>query len=182
MSYERDLQIKVYLQIPYEKRQILENDFRQLKRKFQLSIPGGDSYVAELIQNIANIMVPKHGLSDEEFLGLAHYFTENEYKNSPSTTASSSSDSGSCFVATVCCGTEDQWEVTTLKKFRDTILVRTPFGQKFINKYYKWGPIAAIQLQKTIPLYKVIIRFLVIKPLAVTASILVSIIPVKYKK
>ena len=78
MSEERQHQIDIYLQLPPKWRKELEAEFLQLKRKFQTALPGGEGHVEALVQNIGNIMVPEHQLSDDQFLGLAHHVMEQE--------------------------------------------------------------------------------------------------------
>jgi ribosomal protein L7/L12 len=45
-----------------------------------------------------------------------------------------------CFIATAAFGAEDAPEVLALRRFRDSVLVQSNVGQRFIRGYYCWSP------------------------------------------
>lgn len=51
---------------------------------------------------------------------------------------------GSCFITTAVCGnlgkSDDCYELTAFRKFRDTWLVQQPDGKSLIDEYYKIAP------------------------------------------
>ncbi|MCM8803126.1 MAG: hypothetical protein NC827_07450, partial [Candidatus Omnitrophica bacterium] len=46
---------------------------------------------------------------------------------------------GGCFIASICFG-ENSWQVKLFKNFRDNFLVKSIYGRKFINFYYRHSP------------------------------------------
>ncbi len=57
-------------------------------------------------------------------------------------------DTRTCFVATVVFEDERVPEVNTLRRWRDSELSRTWPGRVFISGYYRFGPIAAMTIQR----------------------------------
>jgi len=57
-----------------------------------------------------------------------------------------------CFVVTATVGDENAMPVVTLREFRDSVLVETRVGLKFIGWYYKNGPHLARLVEKSFPL------------------------------
>jgi len=57
-------------------------------------------------------------------------------------------DTRKCFVATAVFEDECAPEVSTLRHWRDSELSRTWFGRLFISGYYRFGPIAAMTIQR----------------------------------
>lgn len=53
-----------------------------------------------------------------------------------------------CFVLTACYGDENHPVVQGFREFRDGHLMKTKFGQAFIDCYYKYGPLAAKAVEK----------------------------------
>jgi hypothetical protein len=45
-----------------------------------------------------------------------------------------------CFIATAAFGTGFQGKIDVLRSFRDSVLLRHPAGQGFVNAYYTYGP------------------------------------------
>lgn len=84
---ERERVKKIYLTLPDNKRRQMEEEFLRLKIEFQaryglikaMGYRTDGSYVAAMINYIAEGMMPKHGLSGDEFQGLAHYTLEKRY-------------------------------------------------------------------------------------------------------
>lgn len=54
------------------------------------------------------------------------------------------SSGGGCFLTTACCQhkglPDDCYELTTLRSFRDTYLLKTEEGQKLVEEYYRIAP------------------------------------------
>jgi hypothetical protein len=50
----------------------------------------------------------------------------------------------SCFLTTACCGLmglpDDCWELQTLRRFRDEVMLRTPDGRADVARYYQLAP------------------------------------------
>jgi hypothetical protein len=65
-----------------------------------------------------------------------------------------------CFIATVSCG-PDSWEVCTLRKFRDTFLLKNNIGKMIVSAYYKVSPPLAEAISHYEASRKVIRHFLV---------------------
>jgi hypothetical protein len=72
---------------------------------------------------------------------------EQKNQNQPNLVSSSSSSSvqqkssnGGCYIATLVYGDYDHPKVKVLRHFRDNILLKTIFGKKFVNFYYKYSP------------------------------------------
>lgn len=94
----------------------------------------------------------------------------------------SDSKSGGCFVATVCCGSPNHREVIILKEFRDRILSRSKLGRRFISSYYSWGPALAARLGTSRSSNREVVRFVVVKPLALVATNLLRAFPASRKR
>ena len=89
-------------------------------------------------------------------LKLSKLFNYFGLKTSP--TSISSSDGGSCYIATLVFNSYDSPQVVVLRKFRDNILLRSKFGEKFVAYYYSVGP-AIIAYLKDKKIINNIIRF-----------------------
>lgn len=73
-----------------------------------------------------------------------------------------------CIIATVSCG-YNSWEVKTLTRFRDTVLMKNTIGNLCITAYHLFSPyIAEYMLKKTRS--KRITRKFVVSPIAVVTS------------
>jgi len=66
-----------------------------------------------------------------------------------------------CFVVTAALGNEDAPAVVVLRRFRDTILVRSAAGRQFTNWYYRHGPQAAQTIEDSLVLRGIIAAILV---------------------
>ena len=55
-------------------------------------------------------------------------------------TAGPDSKESKCFVATAACGDMNAWEVVTLSRFRDSVLLQGSIGRAFVELYYKTAP------------------------------------------
>ncbi len=65
----------------------------------------------------------------------------------------SSSKSSGCYLTTACCEyrnlSDDCYELTQLRKFRDNYLAKTSEGQQCIEEYYKIAPIIVTNIDKS---------------------------------
>lgn len=56
----------------------------------------------------------------------------------------SAGDSGGCFLTTACCAhknmPDDCYELSMLRKYRDSFLKSTPEGKKLVDEYYEIAP------------------------------------------
>lgn len=77
----------------------------------------------------------------------------------------------SCFVATAACGATDVWEVRKLSCFRDTILQQSQGGRNCIECYYQFSPALADSIAPS-HILRVVVRNLIVRPLALIASLL----------
>lgn len=57
-----------------------------------------------------------------------------------SKTASNTSSSGGCYIATMCYGNYDHPQVMVLRDFRDSVLLQHSWGQAFVRFYYRNSP------------------------------------------
>jgi hypothetical protein len=76
-----------------------------------------------------------------------------------------------CFVATATMGNYNHPIVIELQHFRDHYLINKSWGIKFIDWYYKNGPIIANHISKSIVLKKISLWFL-IKPLTIVTRLI----------
>jgi hypothetical protein len=76
-----------------------------------------------------------------------------------------------CFVATATMGNYNHPIVIELQHFRDHYLINKSWGIKFIDWYYKNGPIIAKHISKSIVLKKISLWFL-IKPLTIVTRLI----------
>ena len=76
-----------------------------------------------------------------------------------------------CFVATATMGNYNHPIVMELQHFRDHYLINKSWGVKFIDWYYKNGPIIANHIRKSIVLKKISLWFL-IKPLTIITRLI----------
>jgi hypothetical protein len=76
-----------------------------------------------------------------------------------------------CFVATATMGNYNHPIVIELQHFRDHYLINKTWGVKFINWYYKNGPVIANYISKSIVLKKISLWFL-IKPLTIVTRLI----------
>ncbi|MBL7221773.1 MAG: ankyrin repeat domain-containing protein [Phycisphaerae bacterium] len=72
---------------------------------------------------------------------------------------------GGCFIATACCGSEDCWQVSALRQFRDERLATSCSGRKLVAAYYRLSPPLARLLGK-MPLTRFFVRCFAITPLS----------------
>lgn len=80
-------------------------------------------------------------ISDEEIERLTSNISdESKSENNSSTTPTSSSKSGGCYVATCVYGSYDCPPVWTLRRYRDNCLSLTWYGRLFIMLYYAISP------------------------------------------
>ena len=54
--------------------------------------------------------------------------------------SSQATEKSQCFVATAVMGCDDAWEVVSLRRYRDAVLVKNSFGSALIALYWKLGP------------------------------------------
>lgn len=76
-----------------------------------------------------------------------------------------------CFVATATMGNYNHPIVIELQHFRDHYLINKSWGIKFIDWYYKNGPVIANHISKSIVLKKISLWFL-IKPLTIVTRLI----------
>ena len=69
-----------------------------------------------------------------------------------------------CYVATVAYGNENHDSVLTLKSFRDVILIRTYFGPRLIDIYYRFSPKIASKLEGQV-LMNLFIKVFILNPI-----------------
>ena len=120
-----------------------------------------DSEVFKSVKRIKFKYPAIYQLNTELFARLEKIELDNSRKQqyqtqSQTTTTSSSSD---CFVVTATYGTPYSPEVIKYRYFRDEYLTKNILGKKFINHYYRFGPIAASYIKKH-PNLKKIMAFL----------------------
>jgi len=75
---------------------------------------------------------------------------------------------GFCFIATAAYGSPMSNDLTTLRSFRDQILLQTSLGRTFVQAYYQWGRFGAAYIADK-PLLKAVTRTL-LTPLIWLAS------------
>ncbi|HDP73461.1 MAG TPA: hypothetical protein ENN46_00685 [Candidatus Woesearchaeota archaeon] len=89
--------------------------------------------------NVAPAQTRGPGLYDD-----LHYFKHKEKAgkkiNLDPSQAGSYKDPSSCFIATAAYGDKNTLEIQVLRKWRDDVLLRTPFGQALVNSYYSLSP------------------------------------------
>jgi tetratricopeptide (TPR) repeat protein len=120
-----------------------------------------DSEVFKSVKRIKFKYPAIYQLNTELFARLEKIELDNSRKQqyqtqSQTTTTSSSSD---CFVVTATYGTPYSPEVIKYRYFRDEYLTKNILGKKFINHYYRFGPIVASYIKKH-PNLKKIMAFL----------------------
>ncbi len=76
------------------------------------------------------------------------YLGRCPYATTPSLVTGLLSEDINCFVATALKGSPYNYQVLTLRKFRNRFLKSFFLGQKFVNGYYVYGPKAARWLNK----------------------------------
>lgn len=90
---------------------------------------------------------------------------KQEDKNSKTSDSSTSeSSSGGCFIATSVYGNYDHPIVFDLRQFRDNWLAKKNYGRKFIQWYYRKGPMLASWIDKS-KTRKLFALSLIVKPL-----------------
>ncbi len=77
-------------------------------------------------------------------------------------------DRSRCFIATAACGTPDHPDVTSLRAFRDRVLLTRQWGHRWVNRYYRWSPEVASFLARH-PVAGILTRHLLVRPAAATA-------------
>ncbi len=75
------------------------------------------------------------------------------------------SQGGPCFVATAACGGRDAWEVVALRRYRDTMLLRTAPGRWFAEAYHRASPPLADLIARH-PALRAASRAFIVRPLA----------------
>jgi hypothetical protein len=88
---------------------------------------------------------------------------------------SPSSSGNGCFIATAAYGSNMDWHVKILTKFRDKHLVTNPIGRSIVEGYYKFSPPVADYLHNH-PLARAIVRYALI-PITGIAYLSLSIHP-----
>jgi len=73
------------------------------------------------------------------------------------------SEASGCFIATAACG-PDSRDVAVLRKFRDTVLLRTALGRMFVRTYYCVSPPLASLVSRS-PITQNTIRKILIRPI-----------------
>lgn len=73
-----------------------------------------------------------------------------------------------CFIATAACGIESE-EVTTLRHFRDTVLLSSTLGRLFVRAYYRLSPSIASLIAGS-PKARCVVRKLLVRPWAKLAG------------
>lgn len=82
-----------------------------------------------------------HNITDEKINELTkNIINDSITDNKNSTSKSTQSSSGGCYVATCIYGSYDCPPVWTLRRFRDNTLALNPFGRAFIKAYYAISP------------------------------------------
>jgi hypothetical protein len=78
-----------------------------------------------------------------------------------------------CFIATACYNDYHHPIVVQLRNFRDQFLQKKKFGRQFIKLYYLHSPKYAKLIQRKI-IVKLLLRFLLIKPLYYLSKVIIS--------
>lgn len=69
-----------------------------------------------------------------------------------------------CFIATACYGDYDAPEVKTLRIYRDSVLLKSPYGQSLVDMYYSLSPPLARMLDKS-DWAKSFVRSIILEPI-----------------
>jgi len=78
-------------------------------------------------------------------------------------------DRGKCFIATAACGASDSPEVLELRRFRDSVLMKSGAGRLLVRSYYRCSPPVARLLASSEPACRVV-RICVVGPAAKLVS------------
>ncbi len=73
--------------------------------------------------------------------------TEESFSSPRSGNSEVAGEGGFCFIATAVYGTESHFNLIVLRSFRDNFLQDYLLGRKFINFYYKNGPLVAAKIK-----------------------------------
>lgn len=65
-----------------------------------------------------------------------------------SITTQSGGGGGGCFIVSVVYGSSSAPEVDTFRKLKDTTIIKTRLGRKFIDLYYEYGPLFAEKIKR----------------------------------
>jgi len=110
-------------------------------------------------------MVPgslvNHNLGSPSTLEIQVYHFTGIQTGTPSVSIGGSTDAaagGGCFIATAAYGSNMDWHVKILSRFRDRRLLTNPIGQRIVNVYYKLSPAVANYLYKY-PFARAVVRF-----------------------
>lgn len=77
---------------------------------------------------------------------------------------------GMCFIATAAAGSSSAWEVESLRRFRDTMLMNYQFGRRFVELYEQLSPPVALWLSRR-PVACCCVRFFAVWPVALFVNI-----------
>lgn len=94
---------------------------------------------------------PEHAIVVHPSYDQTMHYCEHCYKTSPKV----KKEDDRCFIATAAYGTPLAEEIMVLRRFRDTVLLPSKIGRRFVNWYYQVSP----------PLAKFISRFWLLKAL-----------------
>lgn len=122
--------------------------------------PGCSLQSSTPVQSVTEHQVPGNG--DE-----ARLARECPYTVRPEPVHGFLSDEKNCFIATAALGSRQAWQLQVLRNFRDKVLTRFVWGQKFIKWYYKYGPAGARWLHRH-PIFKPLVR-MALWPVALVA-------------
>lgn len=110
------------------------------------------------------------GVGNEQLMPLLTLFKQHGAKkpanmDSASWNAVPGGKAAGCFIATACCGSEDCWQVSALRQFRDERLLSNGFGRGLVAAYYRLSPPLARLLGK-MPFTRLVVRCFAITPLS----------------
>ena len=101
-----------------------------------------NSYVAKIQKYQGNYSFtrPQYSGFPSIYITVASKNSNSDFGVGYSSSGTSSSSSGGCYVATAVYGSYDCPQVWTLRRFRDYTLAETWYGRAFIHTYYAISP------------------------------------------
>ena len=117
-----------------------------------------------------------HDIGSPSTIEIQVYHFTGVLAGSPSASGGRSTDElAGCFIATAVYGSNMDWHVKILSKFRDKRLVTNPIGRSIVDAYYKFSPPVASYLHKH-PSARAIVRYALV-PITSMAYLSISIHP-----
>lgn len=98
---------------------------------------------------------------------------EKMYRNIHAVNSGGRISGGSCFIATAAMGDYDHPKVVELRSLRDHWILLKPWGQGFVNWYYKYGSKAATAIEKS-KILKKLSYYLIVYPLVQLSRLLLK--------